>query len=188
MSPNNELIKKEVSKIISKNEAALQKSVSNSLLSKVKMFSSDTCLLVDISGSMAEHIQDGTKYSCTLGVLENFKETRTFVFSDTCIEVTNKPLPGTQGGTNLGGAFNKMHENKIKHVVLITDGQPDSEEFALRAASGLNIDIIYIGPDPVPEFLKRLGTIGNNKFENVKLIGMNDQKALGAKIKGFLGA
>ena len=41
-------------------------------------------------------------------------------------------------------------------LVLVTDGLPDDEESALREASGLVLDIFYVGPAPKPEFLDRL--------------------------------
>lgn len=182
----NEIVKKEAQKILSKNEVTLQKSVSSSLLGKVK--SRGRCILIDTSGSMNERIDnEQTKFSILINAIREI-EGRRFWFSDDCAEVPEgREIPQPSYGTNLANAFRVMKSAGINHVVLVTDGKPDSEESALRESRDLKIDIIYIGPDPVPEFLKRLTNASSGTFENIKLLGKGSQILLGGKIKGLLG-
>lgn len=117
-----------------------------------------SCLLLDISGSMESYLENGKTRISELRVLAaEFTNVRRFEFSSSCSELNSSdPIPDANGGTNMAGAFLKVKSAGISHVVLITDGQPDSETLAFNAACGLKIDVFYVGPDPAPDFLKRL--------------------------------
>jgi hypothetical protein len=68
-------------------------------------------------------------------------------------------------------------------AILITDGMPDSEEDALRTAADLALRIIYVGPKPIPDFLKRLALVTGGTFESQDLA---NTKLLSQKISGYL--
>lgn len=114
------------------------------------------CLLLDVSGSMAEHVEPGrSKWQALTELLPQFSGVARYAFSDACSRVTAQ-LPPASGGTDMANAFRAIKSAGIRHIVLITDGKPDDEESALRAANGLRIDILYVGPLPEPDFLARL--------------------------------
>lgn len=132
----------------------------------------ESALLLDISGSMRDSIgPNQTKYDELCKLAADFTDVRRFEFNHHCREISPKDAIGYAcGGTNLGGAFFTMKTAQVKHVVLITDGKPDSEQTALEHAKGLRIDIFYVGPDPAPEFLRILaqksgGTYGKATLE-----------------------
>lgn len=115
-------------------------------------FGDTSCILLDNSGSMA-----GNPLRQLNEVADNFMDCRRFKFSSGCEEL--KPaerIPDVEGGTNMAHAFLHVKSLRIEHVVLITDGEPNDESAALRAAKDLRIDVFYIGPDPAPEFLRKL--------------------------------
>jgi hypothetical protein len=114
----------------------------------------DTCLLLDVSGSMQNMLLTGEKKIDALKIIiRDFPNVRQFSFSDDCEE---RPPTNAQGGTNMANAFNVVKEAGLRHCILVTDGLPDSRQNALRAATGLRIDIIYVGPLPPPQFLRDL--------------------------------
>ena len=122
-------------------------------------------------------------------VLKDFKGTKIWQFSDYC-KLTDGILREPYGGTNMGRAFVTLKNNNIKEFILLTDGQPDSETDALFNAKGLKIDIIYIGPQPTPQFLIDLAKMTNGNFTSIELfkLGNVGGKELENKIKGFLNA
>lgn len=65
-----------------------------------------------------------------------------------------------RGGTALHLALDEAAKDRPAKTIVISDGEPDSEESALRAAESLTgvIDVIYCGPDGGPglAFLGRL--------------------------------
>lgn len=144
------------------------------------LFMKDALLLIDTSGSMA-----GTKLNqAKSGAIDFFKSgiqrgyatglavfgdrgamvcdptvnTATFEAKAKCVRV------GIVGGStnlaaglDLAGKFTSLHA-----VIVITDGQPNSPEAALRSATALKqrgIEIICIGTDDADrDFLDRLAT------------------------------
>lgn len=117
-----------------------------------------SALLLDISGSMNDWIgANRTKLSELRILAAEFTNVRRFLFSTTCREMNaTEDIGDTEGGTNLANGFLYVKKNGIDHVVLITDGEPDSESMALTASAGLRIDCFYVGPDPAPAFLAEL--------------------------------
>ena len=120
------------------------------------------CLLLDVSGSMESNCGDGrSKLAALKAIAQEFLGTRQFSFSDECVE---RPPQYAESNTNMARAFATIKSAGITHVVLITDGQPDSEDAALRAAVGLTIDIVYVGPQPEPPFLARLAQLTGGQY------------------------
>jgi hypothetical protein len=130
--------------------------------------SDKSALMLDNSGSMA-----GDPLTQLNELADNFTDCRRFKFSTTCQELAHaERIPEVEGGTNMANAFLEARGRGIEHLVLLTDGQPDSESAALRAAHGLRIDVFYIGPDPAPDFLKLLaretgGSYGKASLDRV---------------------
>jgi hypothetical protein len=84
-----------------------------------------------------------------------------------------------QDGTDLAGAlkFVRAADNTSIKLILISDGEPASEEDALKAAGQFKskIDCIFVGPENSPgrDFLRRLAaaTGGVSVSQSVKDIG-----------------
>jgi hypothetical protein len=130
-----------------------------------------TCLLLDVSGSMVDLVGEGEEASRkidTLRLLADRFNIRQFVFSSTCYE--SRAIPEPSGGTDLAYAFRVVKSQRIKKVVLITDGLPNSEESALNEALGLEVDIYYVGPEPRPDFLNRLASLTKGLVKSGQLL------------------
>jgi len=185
---SNEIIKRNVEKVQSiLSSKSHEKRSESGLLSKVKALSRDKCLLIDVSGSMSDRVNmEQTKWSIMQNILNDIQGYRRFAFSEECQEIKDS-LPRPYAGTAMHKAFEYIKNiAKIKHIILVTDGLPDSEELALRDANGLVIDVIYIGPQPVPDFLKKLTSLNNGTFTDVNLLKDGAIKVLENKIKGLL--
>lgn len=148
-------------------------------LNQKQAVNGESCLLLDISSSM-----NGLKIAKLRTLADQFKGTRRFEFSTWCQELAfTEQISDDGGGTAMHVAFEFIKKAGIKHTVLITDGEPDNEQLALDAAKGLRIDILYVGPDPAPDFLRHLCRGTGGKYGDVTL---DDIKSLTTRIKGML--
>lgn len=152
-------------------------------------------LLCDVSGSMdsAVYGADGTARAIDIvqSVVDNFAGANIYAFHSTCDKVPqgSTDIGQPRGGTQMHIAFKTMHMHGHKQLTILTDGQPDSPSEAIRAAKGLVLNIIYIGPPPRPQFLEDLAKRTGGTFDTVELINSRSFKAeLTSKIKGLLGA
>lgn len=124
---------------------------------------SKSCLLLDLSGSMESPVVfenwNGAKRIDELRKLAaDFKDIQRYVFGSTVRPLTPlEDIPGCMGGTNMAAAFDRVKKDGFTHVVIITDGEPDSQPAALASAIGLKVDCFYVGPDPMPMFMETLG-------------------------------
>lgn len=154
-------------------------------VANMKKFSNHV-ILCDVSGSMDAPIEGNTKaIDVVQSTIDNFKGAKIFEFSNGILFKKDGILNRPNGNTNMGGAFKSLKEvNGIKEIILLTDGAPDSEAYALNEAKGLKINIIYIGPQPTPLFLIKLAKATGGKFEDVELIkiGSTGAKELANKI------
>ncbi len=192
---NEDIIKKSKDLLESTKSTSLSERI-NSLKTKIAVMShnKNTCLLCDTSGSMNSFVVNSedniSKRAIDVldNVLKNFVGANIYSFNTTCKKVDSLPAPG--GGTDLAGAFCTIKSDSIKELILLTDGQPDDEHAALKAAQKLKINIIYIGPAPTPQFLIKLAKITGGKFDSVELLlqGKNADSVLENKIRGFLNA
>lgn len=151
-------------------------SLFQTLKPKPKTTSGSTCLLLDVSGSMAEYIrtEEGLEPRRIDQMFKVVRETpecdglKAFAFSDTCFPL--EVIPGenddyrTRGSTDLAHAFKTVKSAGYYSAILVTDGQPDNESAALDAALGMKLGIIYIGNPPVPAFLELLAKETNGTF------------------------
>lgn len=157
----------------------LAKRLRSVLQSKFGTVPDSTCLLLDISGSMDSWIGPGrTKIGELRKLAAEFTDIRTFVFSSTCDELSKKAtIPAPYGGTAMHAAFLKVKADGIDHVIMITDGEPDDERQALNAAAGLTVDCFYVGPDPAPDFLRRLCNHTNGRYGAASLNNLGELKS-----------
>ena len=176
-----------MSKELTKTSSVPVKTDFNQLMGR--LYNLDKCLLLDTSYSMKTVVeyQDGQPIRAidNLRTLaEQFRQLRKFSFNSTVQEVGGW-IPEPAGGTDLTKAFQYLKQQDCKHVVLLTDGQPDDEESALREAIGLRVDVYYIGNGETPDFLIRLtkqckGSVGHSEL----LTGNLTQ--IGQTIAGYL--
>lgn len=140
-----------------------------------KKTDTDTCLLLDVSGSMSGILPSGkTKIDALKEVIKDFSGVRKFSFSDKCEEV----LPtDASGGTNMANAFYIIKRAGLRRCILVTDGLPDSEQAALEAVSGLSVNIIYVGPPPTPQFLRDLALHTKSSFSIENLVATKELKS-----------
>ncbi len=124
----------------------------SAIANKFGSVSGEAALLLDTTGSMY-----GDKIKKLRESVRAFPGVRRFQYADDFVElVPGREVREPGGGNNEPLAFTSLKQLGIKHVVMITDGYPDNPEESLRAATGLKIDIIYIGPQPAPDFLRQL--------------------------------
>lgn len=154
-------------------------------------------LLLDCSGSMSEVIATGEKK------IEALRSVVADVRSSVNVPATAfGPYPGVMpvldqipepgGGTPMHAAIEHARNSKKTHIVVISDGVPDSAPATLEeakkfmAAGGTRIDAIFIGNDgdAGAKFMTELATLGGG---SQSVTDMKDQKLLGQQIKGLLG-
>ena len=172
--------------------ASDQKSFQERLRSKLgQKFQADhlsnpsECLLLDVTGSMwgqrIERLREATHAFS--------KSVRRFCYNETCWELSPSeeiPEPSDQNYEDI--AFAYIKEKGIQHAIMITDGGSNRPTKALKAAIGLKIDIIYIGPPPRPKFLEDLAKATGGSFDNIKFDSDSAAKLLNTKIRGLLPA
>jgi hypothetical protein len=80
-------------------------------------------------------------------------------------------IPDAAGGTPLALALRTIQEHRPSRIVVVSDGEPDSQSEALAVAAelavaGCVIDVLYIGPPggPGAEFLRKLSEGAGGRF------------------------
>ena len=133
----------------------------------------DRAVLCDCSGSMADLVGSSglSKYQHMVialkDVLQSDPKIRLVAFASRAKaipspeELPNPMIGGALGsGTNLGDALLLAARWKPRRTIVISDGLPDSEDYALQAVDKLTgaVDTIYCGPDahPAIQFLRKL--------------------------------
>lgn len=131
----------------------------------------DAIILVDVSGSMdtCDSWNNQRRYDVALQELARLQNTMpgklgivAFASSAQFVPSGVPPLLGS--GTNLASAlqFVRVADTGDIRFMVISDGQPDNAEAALREATKFRgrIDTIYVGPEggQGAEFLRRLAT------------------------------
>jgi hypothetical protein len=131
---------------------------------------------------MRDKLSDGRRKIDRLReIVREFPNERIFSFSAHCQEVRSVPEP--QSNTDMAGAFRFLQSQGLRHAVLVTDGLPDDEDDALKAACGIQLDIFYVGPAPAPDFLERLARATGGSFSSASL---DQPKLLSQRIAGLL--
>lgn len=148
-------------------------------------------LLLDCSGSMASVLATGQRAIDALRqVVADVRGSivvpaAQFGAGPTCYV---DQIPEPSGGTPLAQAIAFGRAERKQHLVVISDGMPDSPDTAMVEARqfGGKIDAIYVGDDggPGAKFMAELAAVtgGSGSVGDLK-----DQKMLAASIKGLLG-
>ncbi len=111
----------------------------------------DSIFLLDVSGSMDTQVDKERKIDHLRKVMTKYPKGRKICFATKPYdEEHSKTIPEPDGGTDLARAIiyvQKMYA--FKKIVLVSDGEPDDDIAAIRAAKACNvpIDIIYIGKE-----------------------------------------
>ena len=148
------------------------------------------CLLLDISSSMLSGAGTGrSRIEELRDLVVKFPGVRKFVFPGGSLwrpveELAGSFIPEPHGTTPMAEAFASLKQRGLRSAVVITDGRPDSEDEALAEAGGLKLDIIYVGPEPVPQFLIDLARQTGGDFMRGRF---DCAPAIETKIKGLLG-
>jgi hypothetical protein len=147
------------------------------------------CLLLDVSYSMNTNDGRGRRIDLlrkAVDTVPNLGATSIYCFSEECVKVRGvRNILEPQSSTAMDHAFTMIRGAGFESAILITDGMPDSEEAALRASAGLTLRILYVGPKPIPDFLKRLAQMTAGTCESQDLA---NTKLLSQKISGYLPA
>lgn len=186
-SPLQSIIQKLAAKDIEGPAAKMQR--------RFKECSSEVVVLCDASSSMADLIgsQDMSKYEhleiALEDVLQFWPKIRLVAFGNTVRVIANpRKLPHPCGGTPLHDALLLAAKWKPRKTIVISDGLPDREDLALKAAELLtgSIDTIYCGPDshPAVEFLRSL----SRETGGISMEWDGYKTSISGAIKGLLGA
>jgi hypothetical protein len=150
-------------------------------------------LLVDCSGSMNETVKSGKrKIDALRSVVEELRSTHPVPVASFG-GLNHNPMlvdsvPEPSGCTPLHLAIDFGRVEGANHLVIVTDGQPDSADAAFNSAREFKgpCDVFYIGDgnDEGSRFASRLAKLTGG---TVNLTDLGQPKALAAKIAGFLG-
>lgn len=130
-----------------------------SLIDKLRLKRKRPCLILDRSGSMSGVLEGGTKIGVLRDLVSNLSTVpKMYQFSSTVEPYKMGDPIVASGSTKMNLAFEYVKDQGHTKAILITDGIPDNWEDALLASEGLHIEILYIGPEPKPDFLDLLAT------------------------------
>lgn len=148
-----------------------------------------TCLLLDVSGSMAESCEPGrSKIEALREIVITLRCAAIYAFADRAAPCAATAIPEPGGQTMMSLAFQRAKRDRHTACVLITDGLPSElEDDVLRAAAGLRIEIFYVGPSPKPAILDRLARAGKGTAHQSSLRA-DARKMLTTKIAGLIEA
>lgn len=128
-------------------------------------------LIADHSGSMQSPAWGGQRKIDLLRMavdqVMSEASCRLLVFSALVQESRTVPEPASSTALHL--ALTHAAALRPRHSLVISDGQPDSEELALAAAETMTgvIDVLYIGPDgdkAAMDFMRRLARVGSGRY------------------------
>jgi len=148
------------------------------------------CLLLDVSGSMCDPAEPGIrKIDALRSVVRGLTAPAIYAFARICKRVTRETIPEPEGGTALHVAFARIKSHRFTRAVLVTDGLPDDEDAAIREAVSLELDILYVGPAPKPDFLDRLARAAKAGSQaHLASLGSTDRPALQQQVRRLLTA
>jgi Mg-chelatase subunit ChlD len=176
---------------------SLKKSASKNSLDDLVKGRRRSLLLVDVSDSMSARIRTGGRRIDALRkVVEGLRQTHRVPVAafpgrgEPVVVVETIPEP--RGNTPLADAIEFGTREGATHLVVVTDGEPNSEESAFEAAAqfGHPIDVFFIGDSKgygqqagmhfAQELARRTGGVFN-------LTDLEAPKELASKIVGLLG-
>jgi Mg-chelatase subunit ChlD len=149
-------------------------------------------MLVDVSSSMNGHIADGgTKMAAMRTVVKSLRETHPVpvaMFGGYGVALIDEVPYSGSGGTPLHDGIDYATREGATHLVVVTDGMPDSQTAAFEAARlfGGVIDCFYIG-DANHEGAQFCKELARRTGGTVNVTDLGQPKALAGKIVGLLG-
>lgn len=186
MTTDNKLVKTQSA--VDRLNRSLEK---NSLDDLVKARTRRSLLLVDCSDSMSSRIRTGERAIDALRkVVKGLRETHPVpvaAFGSLGVALVDG-IPEPCGSTPLHLAIEYGTREGATHLVVVTDGQPDSQTAAFEAARlfGHPIDVFYIG-DGDDEGARFAAELARRTGGTAHLTDLLQQKALTTKIAGLLG-
>jgi Mg-chelatase subunit ChlD len=164
-----------------------------SLSDLVKTRMQVSLLVVDCSGSMAETTDKGErKIDALRTVVAEVRERvacKVLAFGHAWQPEIVDAVPEPSGGTPLHDAITTAKGHRATHLIVVSDGIPDSQTAALEAARdfGGKIDAVYVGPKggPGPQFMQQLAGLTGGTSDALDLA---QKELVGKRILGFLGA
>jgi Mg-chelatase subunit ChlD len=179
----------------------LQKSLATTSLDDlVRAESERSLILVDVSSSMDETIKSGErKIDALRNVVRSLRESHPVpvaafgggvgqdAFQDRAAIVDEIPEPA--GGTPMAEGIAFAKQITATHIVMVTDGVPNSMSAALDAARafGGRIDVFYIG-DGDDDGAHFCNTLAASTGGVSSVTGLDKPKELASKIAGLLPA
>jgi Mg-chelatase subunit ChlD len=155
--------------------------------------------LLDISGSMELYIEGMSKLDHLRNIMKDYPEAKKICFSSDVYCNVDKngnvdcTLPiSAHGSTDLARAIGFLRGliKRPERIVLISDGDPDDPNAAIREAIGFSvpIDIIFIGQkgSSGERFMINLAKFTGGKQFTIEDKSANFQKQLSNKIAGLL--
>ncbi len=153
---------------------------------KQRKLQQSVCLLLDTSGSMCSDMNDGRRAIDHLrDAVSNFPDAKIISFNSQVIEDS---IPEPQGTTDLTlGLETVQNLSNIKKIILVSDGQPNNAESAMKKGMMLKIPIscIYIGipGDSGYSFLKELATATGGTMMNINTLSGNISNQIAEEIR-----
>lgn len=154
-------------------------------------------ILADVSSSMQERAGARRKIDLLREALDSvwaaIPDGRLIAFASIPTEVQRpSDLPAPAGSTALDRAIEAAQLLRPRKTIVISDGQPDSEEDSLAAAGKLTglIEAIYCGPDSdrgAIDFLRRLAAIGGGNVVVCDLVRERSAYRLSLVVRDALG-
>lgn len=155
--------------------------------------------LLDISGSMEICIEGKSKLDHLRSIMKDYPEARKICFSSDvyCNVDRNGNVDCTiptsaHGSTDLAGAIRRLRglAKRPERIVLISDGDPDDPNAAIREATEFSvpIDIIFIGQkgSSGEMFMINLAKFTRGRQFTIEDKSANFQKQLSTKVAGLL--
>jgi hypothetical protein len=166
----------------------------SSLDDLVKARTRRSLLLVDVSDSMSSPIRTGGRRIDALRkVVADIRTTHPVpvaafgLTGGAAVDVVDS-IPEPQGSTPLDLAIEFGAAQGATHLVIVTDGEPNSEEAAFSAARafGGQIDVFYVGDgeDRASRFCRELAAMTGGASD---IADLGDVKKLSGGIAGLLG-
>lgn len=146
-------------------------------------------LLLDTSGSMMEMADPGlTKIEALNQVVKLLNPEACYEFNYACRKADRNEQFKASGSTNLLDALEMVKADGQKEIVLVTDGEPTSDrDLTLAAAKNLKVEIVYVGPEPRPQFLDQLAAVCGTTIISASM-KRKELKKLQRHISGLLTA
>src|SRR6266850_2554368 len=174
---------------LEKQSTSLTKSKFERELAK-REFGEGAILVLDISSSMSAADANGERRidalrSVVYGIRSRGIPFRQLVFNNDVM--WSDVIPEPAGGTNMALAFDTCKQANTRHVIVVSDGEPQDMQATLAAAQRLAcpVDAYYVGPagnEAAQEFMKQLAARTGAKVGEVSF------KELETKIAGVLSA